>query len=48
MLEEQESAPVGANRTIRVDARIVAATNVDLAAAIAEGRFRQDLYYRLA
>ena len=48
VLQEQAFERVGGNRTIRVDVRILAATNQDLEAAIAEGRFRQDLYYRLA
>ncbi|PYQ10985.1 MAG: hypothetical protein DMH00_09505 [Acidobacteria bacterium] len=46
-IQEQEFERVGGNRTIRVDVRIIAATNVDLPAAIAEGRFREDLFYRL-
>lgn len=47
-VQEQEFERIGGNRTIRVDVRIVAATNRDLKAMVAESRFRADLYYRLA
>jgi formate hydrogenlyase transcriptional activator len=46
-LQEQEFEPLGGTRTIRVDVRLVAATNRDLAQMAADGRFRNDLYYRL-
>jgi DNA-binding NtrC family response regulator len=48
VLEDGEVTPVGANRTTRVDARLVTATNVPLESAVAGGRFRQDLFGRLA
>ena len=46
-LQEREFERVGGNQTIRVDLRIVAATNRDLRASVREGRFREDLFYRI-
>jgi DNA-binding NtrC family response regulator/tetratricopeptide (TPR) repeat protein len=47
-LEQGEILPVGETRPIRVDVRVVAATNADLEQRVAEGRFREDLFYRLS
>ncbi len=47
VLQEKEYTPLGAKAPLRTNARIIAATNVDLAERVQEGRFREDLYYRL-
>lgn len=48
VLQEKEFERVGGTRTLRVDVRLVAATNQNLEDMVADGRFRQDLYYRLS
>ena len=48
VLEDQSFYPLGDNRLVSVDLRVIAATNCDLKAEVDAGRFRSDLYYRLA
>lgn len=47
VLQQKEVEPVGASKTVKVDVRVISATNRDLAQEVKEGRFREDLYFRL-
>jgi len=47
VLEDQEIRPIGSNQSTKVDIRFISATNKDLAGLVKEGRFREDLYYRI-
>lgn len=48
VLQEKEIMRVGSNKNIQIDVRVIAATNVDLVKSVKEGKFREDLFYRLS
>ena len=47
LIQDKEIERVGSNKTIKVDVRLIIATNVDLSDAVRKGEFREDLYYRI-